>query len=135
MATRIASDTLINSQSLEAAVSGPDNANRLFVFTGGAPVNFSGGPSQPNRETYTFLIGPKLTRGQFVGAIAAASITKWAWQTIDAAPSDGAFNIELAEADWDDESQQVEVRVELRILTHGSAYGTIQQVSYHVTLV
>ncbi len=64
-----------NPQQIEAVVNGPDGANRLFIVTGIAPANvsiFNG----TRTDTFTFLIGPTLTRRQFVRAIATASLVK-----------------------------------------------------------
>lgn len=71
MPVRITS--LVNPQQIEAVVSGPDGANRLYALTGIAPVSvLASGATQT--ETFTFLIGPALTRSQFVKAIATASL-------------------------------------------------------------
>ncbi len=134
MAIRMPGDMLINSQTLEAAVNGPDEANRLFVFTGAVLAQLRIGPSQNARETFTFLIGPKLTRRQFISAVADASISSWA-VTVDGAAARTEFLLEMAEADWDDESQQVEVRVEMGVLTRPNAYGDIGRFNYHVTVL
>jgi hypothetical protein len=65
-----------NLQQIEAVASGPDNANRLFVITGVAPATLSAFNNQTTKETFTFLIGPVLTRRQFVKAIATASVNR-----------------------------------------------------------
>ena len=64
------------------------------------------------------MLGPKLTNRQFVRAIATASIVK---------PQIGkhqgrevsAWNVLDADADWDDESGQVELRIEAQVGLYG----------------
>lgn len=134
MATRIPSDQLINTQSLEAAVNGPDEANRLFVFTGAAPVGVSGGAGGNARGTFTFLLGPKLARRQFISAVAHASISAWGG-FISATPFNFSVALELAEADWDDESQQVEARIEVAASMPQGGNLSISRIDYSVTVL
>src|SRR5262245_26755204 len=113
MATRIPTTKLTNTQDLEAVVNGPDDANRLFVFAGSAPVNVATA-AELVRNTYTFLVGPSMSRRQFIRGVAHVSISKW---SVDGVSSLGepVFAVELAEADWDDESRHVEIRVEVSV--------------------
>src|ERR1043166_9240303 len=100
-------------QVLEAVVAGPDEANRLFTVTGAANANiFVSGGQQQQVQTWTFLVGPVFTRRQFYRAIAAASVSS---QSLNVQTAPGNFQIQInsVEADWDDESGRVEVRVEL----------------------
>jgi hypothetical protein len=60
---------LINAQQMEVAVHGPDGATHLIICTGVANLGFI------IPETYTFLVGPKLSRRQYVGAIASGTIS------------------------------------------------------------
>ena len=125
-------------QVLEAVVAGPDGANRLFTCVGLAnvPIYVSGG--QQKTETWTFLIGPTLTRSQFYRAIGTASV---AFQDVILVPppiglgSSGSFtvNINSVEADWDDESGRVEVRVELSLSANETNIN-ISQLRYWVTI-
>jgi len=61
--------TTIGEQVLEAVVAGPDEANRLFTITGAANVGISVSENQQKTETWTFLVGPTVRRGQFYRAI------------------------------------------------------------------
>jgi hypothetical protein len=71
----------IGEQVIEAAVSGPDGANRLFICTGVAEVQMSLSRHQDQiTETWTFFVGPALSRGQFYRAIGNASVS---FQTMD----------------------------------------------------
>jgi hypothetical protein len=132
--------TTSGEQILEAAVAGPDGANRLFTVTGLANVPISVGGNQQKTETWTFLVGPTLTRPQFYRAIGTASV---AFQDVTLLPDpsmSGAFlreftiNINSVEADWDDESGKVEVRVEV-FLSSNNSNVNIAQMRYWVTIL
>jgi hypothetical protein len=121
-------------QVLEAVVSGPDGANRLFICTGVANVQMSLGRNQGQiTETWTFFVGPTLTRAQFYRAIGTASVSL---QTLDilGAPAGFAIQIVSVEADWDDESERVEVRVEVS-LSSSLTTVNIDQLRYWVTIL
>src|SRR6266508_6106421 len=60
---------LINSQQMEVAVNGPDGATHLILCAGVANLGLI------NQETYTFLVGPQLSRRQFVGVIASGALS------------------------------------------------------------
>jgi len=103
---------LINIQQMEVAVNGPDGATHLILCTGVADL----GPI--SHETYTFLVGPQLSRRQFVGAIASGALS--AIQAYDkSSTGDNTYAAEVAanlvsiDADYDDESSQVKVRAEV----------------------
>jgi len=68
--------TTIGEQVLEAVIAGPDEANRLFTITGAANILISVTGGQQKTETWTFLVGPTFTRGQFYRAIGTASVFK-----------------------------------------------------------
>jgi len=124
----------IGEQILEAVVAGPDGANRLFTVTGAANVQIlASGNTDPVNPTWTFLVGPTLTHGQFYRAIASASVAS---QEVSkrGVPSEYMVQIKSVEADWDDESERVEVRVEL-FLSSNRAYINISQLRYWVTIL
>jgi hypothetical protein len=102
-----------NEQVIEAVVSGPGGANRLLTITGKATTAMSVAPSGIAVETFTFLIGPTLPAGQFRGATASAS---FAGRLVynDAVPGWHGMDVLSVEADWDDECDRTEMRVELR---------------------
>ncbi|MFN2513895.1 MAG: hypothetical protein ABR568_21065 [Pyrinomonadaceae bacterium] len=70
-------------------------------------------------QTFTVLLGPVLTRQQFFRASGSASVAKTSVNT-QAAPFSFSWGIAAVDADWDDESGQVELRIE----TFVSASGT-----------
>src|SRR5260370_34512373 len=80
-ATIMPATNTIGEQVLEAVVTGPDGANRLFTCTGIANVQMSLTRTQEQTtETWTFLVGPTLPRPQFYRAIGTAYV---ALQTVD----------------------------------------------------
>jgi hypothetical protein len=121
-------------QVLETVVAGPDGANRLFTVTGAASVGIFVQGGQQQTQTWTFPVGPTFTRGQFYRAIGAASVSA---QNVNIQTAPGSFqaNISSVEADWDDESGRVEVRVEVFLSASGGASANINQLRYWVTIL
>lgn len=119
---------------LEAVVAGPDAANRLFTITGAANVSIFVSSGQQKTETWTFLVGPAFTRGQLYRAIAAASVSS---QNVNIQTAPGGFQLQInsVEADWDDESGRVEVRVEIFLSASAAITVSINQLRYWVTIL
>ena len=137
MAIKIAQ--IQNLQQLDVLVAGPDDANHLFIIDGqfdatltigGQGTNFASG-----KETFSVLLGPKLTNRQFVRAIATASIVKT--QIANIAPGGLAtWNIVDVDADWDDESGQIELRIEAQVSCLGSNQSaSINGFAFHATIL
>ena len=131
----------IGEQVLEAVVAGPDEANRLFTITGAANVGISVSENQQKTETWTFLVGPTFRRGQFYRAIGAALVSSQLVYVNPPPPMGtgctGSFQVQInsVEADWDDESGRVEVRVEVLLGAGQSTSVTINQLRYWVTIL
>ena len=69
MSIHLQSNDLINTQQMEVAVNGPDGATHLILCTGIANLgSFS-------HETFTFFVGPAISRRQFVGVIASGALS------------------------------------------------------------
>lgn len=102
---------LINAQQMEVAVNGPDGATHLILCTGVANLG------SINHETYTFLVGPQISRRQFVGAIASGALSKIQGYerhfTEDNDDVELDANLVLIDANYDDESGQVKVSAEV----------------------
>src|SRR4029077_8960587 len=126
--------TTIGEQVLEAVVTGPDGANRLFTCTGIANVQMSLTRTQEQTtETWTFLVGPTLPRPQFYRAIGTASVSL---QTVDiqGAPASFTVHVVSVEADWGDEATRAGVRFE--VLLRSKMIGlNINQLRYWVTIL
>lgn len=128
MSIQLENKDLINSQQMQVAVNGPDGATHLIICTGMAIFG------SINRETYTFEVGPKISRRQFVGAIASGALS-----IIQASGKAGVHKnaIDLRatlisiEANFDDETGQVKVRAEV-----SSSQTMIQfSISYNVNIL
>jgi hypothetical protein len=143
MAVKIPSNQIQNLQQIEAVVAGPDGANRLFIINGqfDAVVSVgSQGGSVIQKEIFTALVGPVFTKRQFVGAIATASLTKSGFSSTAGAPagtpSSAAWEILEIDADWDDESGQVELRIEAQVNCLGvGQLSSIGGFAFHVTIL
>jgi hypothetical protein len=111
MSVELEGRCLINTQQMEVAVNGPDGATHLILCTGVADLG-SG-----SHETYTFLVGPQLSRRQFVGAIASGALSTV--QVYDRSPNAADGDIGLGakvisiEANYDDNHGYVKVSVEV----------------------
>jgi hypothetical protein len=96
----------IGEQVIEAVVAGPDGANRLFTVIGAANLSIQATRQQRTIETWTFLVGPTLTRSQFHRAIGTASIASQI-VSVQTPPREFTVNVHSVEADWVDEIQRV----------------------------
>jgi hypothetical protein len=129
MSIHLESKDLINAQQMEVAVNGPDGATHLILCTGVADL---GSVSQ---ETYTFLVGPQLSRRQFVGAIVSGALSTIKAHNIncigDHAHLELGANLVLIDANYDDESGQVKVSAEVS----SSTPMTKLAISYNVSIL
>jgi len=137
MAVKIAQ--IQDLQQLDVVVAGPDDANHLFIIDGQFDTSLAIGSQGTNfataKEIFSVLIGPKLANRQFVRAIATASIVKT--QIANIAPGGFAtWNVVDVDADWDDESGQVELRIEAQVSCLGSNQSAgINGFAFHVTIL
>jgi len=146
MAVLIPTGAIKNLQQIEAVVAGPDDANRLFIIDGQfdsrVEVETHGG-SSTQKETFSVLVGPVFNKHQFSRAIATASFTKTGFTGAVGAGAGfgGAYWYILGvDADWDDESGQVELRIEAEVeagMLGASArqYVAIMGFAFHVTIL
>ena len=124
-----------NVQEIEAGVSGPGGANRLFTVTGEAPTPMGAvGPADTAVETFTFLIGPPLPAGQFHRATASASFTGYVIY-VDSAGGYHGMDFLTIEADWDDESGRTEMRVEVRAQAGAGTRVQPQKIGFSATVL
>ena len=99
---------LISEQTLEAQVTGPGGATRLFIATGIALCNLSVTSTAQQRQQGTFSVhvGPSLTVQQFRKAIATASLAQvttnnnalmsnWAVTNVDADLDEDSGKVQL----------------------------------------
>ena len=123
----------IGEQVIEAVVAGPDGANRLFTVIGAANLSIQATRQQRTIETWTFLVGPTLTRLQFHRAIGTASIASQI-VSVQTPPREFTVNIHSVEADWDDENQRVKMRVEIGVMSNGATVE-ITQIRYWAAIL
>jgi hypothetical protein len=137
----------MNEQDIEAVVSGPGGANRLYTCRGQAVLGMQLFSNQNKRETWTFLVGPVLPQ-RFLRGTASVSVASYATfiepqTSVD--PQTGIattslFNLwysldfQSVEADWDDESGRTEMRVEIQIST-GSIHYNLAKIGYEATVL
>lgn len=111
MPIHLESKDLINSQQIEVAVNGPDGATHLILCTGVADLG------SVNRETYTFLVGPQISRRQFVGVNASGALSRiQAYEKNSTEKNDEVqleANLISINADYDEETSQVKVKAEV----------------------
>jgi hydroxylamine reductase (hybrid-cluster protein) len=139
MPVRIAPNQIQNPQQIEAVVSGPDDANRLFVidgqFDGSVFAGSQGSGFVQQKEIFSVLVGPVLTRKQFCGAVATASLAKTS-SSIFTTPANLGWQILNVDADWDDESGQVGLTIEAAANCSGqNNNSSINGFMFHVTIL
>jgi hypothetical protein len=140
MAIKIPSDQIRNVQQIEAVVAGPDDANRLFIIDGQLDtslfVQSTGNDINGvrNKELFTVLVGPVFKRKQFLQANATASVTRMVISTT-AGAGNASWRISSVDADWDDESGQVELRIEAEAECSGEESVGIAGFAFHVTIL
>jgi hypothetical protein len=145
MAVKIQSDQIQNLQEIEVVVAGPKDANRLFIIAGQFDsdliVSSYTSRARSNKEIFTALIGPVFKNKQFVRAIATASLTGTVVDYPGEAPAQpvatgAAWKILGVDADWDDESGQVELRIEAQVTSQGAGQeAAISGIGFHVTIL
>jgi len=116
------SPNIVNPQDMEIVVSGPDGANRLYIFSGMAQfylADYSGSSSGwPVRDTVTFLVGPTFSAGQVHKAIAVGAVSGVAGPGPAAAGGTSyqlGVSVDSIDADWDDDSGHVRVTAGLAV--------------------
>ena len=132
MALKIPADQIENLQQMEVVVSGPDEANRLIIIDGQFDTANIAADSvnRTNKQTFSVLLGPKLTNRQFLRAIATASLarTETSGHTM--------CNIWDVVADRDDESGHVELRTEAEVGAFSSSgHASMNAIAFHVTIL
>ncbi|MCZ6639358.1 MAG: hypothetical protein O6830_05280 [Candidatus Dadabacteria bacterium] len=129
-----------NKQSFEVIVQG---GNRMIICAGKLDVsliandNTADGTGTIQKETFTALIDPQLGAGQFKRALAVASFADIGSFDSDSTQRDGArWVIEDVQADFDDESGQVELRVSVMVNSMGvGSQANIQGILFQVTTI
>ena len=118
---------LINAQQMEVAVNGPDGATHLILCTGVANLG------SVSHEIYTFLVGPQISRRQFVGAIVSGALSMLQVRDENSTGNEVELGADLISinANYDDESRQVKVSAEVS----SSNAMTKLAISYNVNIL
>jgi hypothetical protein len=129
--------TVRDPQEMTVAVSGPGDANTLIICSGQGETALSWLYDAYSTITYTFLVGPALQPRQFIRAIASAAIAKVHFSIVGSTGTgeSGRWNILSVDADWDDESGQVEVRVDVELTAGKDATINLSGLAYHVSIL
>lgn len=139
MTTRILPEQIQNLQQLEVVVGGPDGANRMLTIHGQFDVSVSAIGTANNvsqaTNTYRLLVGPVLTRQQFYRAIGIASLSK-TQVNINIVPAICNISINDFDADWDDETGQVELKIDISASTFSQNNSTsINGIAFQATIL
>jgi hypothetical protein len=144
MGVKIPRDQIQNYQQLEVVVAGRDDTKRLFIIDGQFDVRLTAsahGNSVTEKETFSVLVGPVFGKKQFLQANGIASITKTSYEitpsvALPNAQSRAQWQVLGVDADWDDESGQVELRIEAEVECLGAwDSSAIDGFSFHVTIL
>lgn len=129
MSTHLEEQNLINTQQMEVAVNGPDGATHLILCTGIANLGFC------SQDTITFLVGPSLSRRQFVAAIASGGLSTIQIHEKDVIDDHADVELETnllsINANYDDEHGQVKVSAKVA----SSTVTTKLAISYTVSIL
>jgi hypothetical protein len=129
MSIELEGKSLINIQQMEVAVNGPDGATHLILCQGVADLG------AVSNETYTFLVGPQLSRRQYVAAIASGALSKVVSRgnkmIEEIGESDLGVNLICVGAEYDDEKHQVRVRAQVA----PGAVMVNMAISYNVSIL
>jgi hypothetical protein len=123
--------------ALVEGITGPDGATQMYITTGF--VQLSGG-QQNTTISYSGLVEPTLTAGQFRRAIVtAAPATLAVWQmgmppAGAAQPVSARWSVSSADADWDDESGKIELQFETQTSGDPALYTVVERLSFQVLI-
>ena len=121
--------TVDNFQQIEAEVSGPRGANRLFIFTGVAKFDFKGDGANWKHDFVEFELGPVFNPGQVLDTNATASLnsikndreSQWAGWAVD-----------KTTARWDSTERRIKLRADLAVK---DTDGFIQRIGFQVNVL
>jgi hypothetical protein len=121
---------IANEQQMEIVVAGPAPANRMYIIDGTAVFTLTPGPgAQRVNDSLTFPIGPTLQPGQFVRAIATASLASIANQGL---ANFALWAADEVDADFEDESGRVIFTAKLVV---GDTDGFLMRIGFQVNVL
>ncbi|MEZ0240089.1 MAG: hypothetical protein ACAH65_04760 [Chloroflexota bacterium] len=122
---------------LVEGLTGPDGATQMYITSGF--IQLMGG-AQNTTISYSGLVEPTLTAGQFRRAIVtAAPATLAVWQM--GMPPAGVtqkvsarWSVSSADADWDDESGKIELQFETQASGDPALYTVVERLSFQALI-
>lgn len=133
----------VKVQQVEVDVNGPDDINKMFIINGQAQINLSAQTSATNQnvtreETFKIKLDPKIKNKEFRRSIANAQLdTISLYDKEDTDPNAREslnWSVTDVDADYDDESGQVELRVSAYVRANGESTSvTVQRIGFSVT--
>lgn len=133
----------VKIQQLEVDVNGPDDVNKMFIINGQASIFLIASTSPTNQnqsrdETFKIKLDPKIKNTEFRRAIGNAhfsGITLFDREDTNPNANESLnWRISEVDADYDDESEQVELRVSVHVDANGESTSvTARDIGFSVT--
>ena len=121
----VALEGIANEQQLEVGVNRPGNANRMFVIDGTARFTLTPGAGNDRAsDTLRFPVGPTLASGQFIRAVATASLARIANGGL---ANNAQWAVDSVDADLDDETG--------RVIVTADTDGYLQRIGFQFNIL
>jgi hypothetical protein len=125
--------TPTNVQKIEYDVTTGAGPSRVTVVTGIMPVSLSASGNQSQSGSFKALVDPQLNPGQFIKSTATASVNTLTINTT-ALANTAQWSISEVEATFDDESRQVQLRIDATIASgNANSFSVLQAFGFQVT--
>lgn len=118
-----------NAQELEAVVSGPSGANRLFIYTGVAGFAFKGTSGSWLRDFIDFELGRVFSPGQVLRVVATGSLNSI---RNDQTAVNAGWAVDRLIARWDSVEQRIKLRADLAV---SDIDGYLLRMGYQVSVL
>lgn len=123
-------DDIANEQQLVAGVTGPEDADTLYLLDGTAVFSFQGEAEERwRRDTLEFPIGPTFREGEVIRATASGSLASI---YNDEVSHDAGWAVDRVDADFDDESNRVILEADLAVR---DTDGFVLRMAYHANIL
>jgi hypothetical protein len=124
---------LTNMQEMEVHVNGPDGANRMFIYSGMAEVELTGGLPHPrwSLEVVCFDVGRSydVENEEVINILATSSL---AGSRTDGVASFAGWQIFGAAGELDEESGRVRMNIAAGAR---DTQAFLEQISFHITVL
>ena len=124
---------LTNMQKMEVHVNGPDGANRMFIYSGMAEVELTGGLPHPrwSLEVVCFEVGRSydIENEEVINIIATSSL---AGTRTDGVASFAGWQIFGAAGELDEDSGRVRMNIAAGAR---DTQAFLEQISFHITVL